>query len=1131
MKVKEPFSLEQARSLDQEDRLRGFRSLFHFPVRPNGEPCIYLCGNSLGLQPKSTEAAVQQELSDWKSQGVEGHFHAQNPWLPYHEFLTEAMADVVGAHPREVVVMNTLTVNLHLMLVSFYRPAGRRNKIVIESDAFPSDKYAVASQIRMHGLNPEECLLELTPRPGEACLREEDIRTFIDVHGDEIALILLGNTNYYTGQYFNMKKITAWGHAHGCRVGFDCAHGAGNIPLQLHDSGCDFAVWCNYKYLNSGPGGMGGVFVHERHLDSTDLPRLHGWWGHNKNTRFDMRHDFDPIPSAEAWQLSNPPILAMAAVWSSLQIFAKAGMENLRHKAVRLTGYLESLVQSLGAESIRIITPADPEQRGSQLSIQVKNADKSLFARISAEGVIADWREPDVIRVAPVPLYNSFEDAFRFYSTFEKSHRAIIRSSMNPEKKDKIIIVGAGLCGSLLAIRMAQRGFAVTLYEKRPDMREKVADAGRSINLALSNRGLLALESAGLQKTVLQECIPMRGRLIHPQEGQPFLSPYSGRPGDYINSVSRPGLNVTLLEEAARYDNIEMKFEAPVTAVDLDTATVTYRYQGQTLQDQGQVVIGTDGAGSAVRRSMMSRPAELLFNYSQDFLRHGYKELSIPPGTGGAWRIEKEALHIWPRGNFMIIALPNLDGSFTLTMFHPFDSEIGFDQLDTKQKVQDFFAAYYPSLLPHAPGYLEEFFANPVGTLGTIKCFPWQAFGKALIMGDASHAIVPFYGQGMNSSLEDVRVFDEILAERGTDWERVFTEFQEKRRDSTNAIADLAIDNYYEMRDYVDDLNFIRKRKIEIQLEQRFPDYYSKYSLVTFKPDLPYEQAMKRGRMQDELLLEDLQSRRFRQNSIGGILSTIKQAILMQIRLEYRGTAYGCDLAAPIDLSISAGQVRCFYAPPYKAGPHRAGDFVGSVEHGAPVNFYNLRLNPHGNGTHTECLGHITTARESIQQQLRYYHFPAWLASIPCRTRPNGDQVIEVEDLRAACPQDLPEALVMRTLPNSPQKLTTDYSGTNPPYLTEAAMQYMVDRGVRHLLLDLPSVDREEDGGRLTAHRLFWGIDGQVSRNDCTITELIYVPEEVSDGLYLLNLQIPAIELDAVPSKPVIYPLTKLQES
>lgn len=409
-----------AKKMDEQDPLNKYRDQFHLPIRPNGKPYVYMCGNSLGLQPKQTEAYLQQELLDWKNLGVEGHFHAKNPWMPYHEFLTEAMARVVGAKPEEVVVMNTLTVNLHLMMVSFYRPEGKRNKIVIEADAFPSDKYAVESQIRFHGLDPKDCLIELKAREGEVCLRHEDIQEIIEREGEQISLIMLGNTNYYTGQYFDMKKISEWGHAKGCFVGFDCAHGAGNVPLNLHDSGCDFAVWCNYKYLNAGPGGMGGAFVNERHLGSKNIPRFEGWWGHNKETRFKMRDAFDPTPTTEAWQLSNPPILAMVSVWSSLKLFDEVGMENLRNKAISLTGYLEYLVKSLGEEVINIITPSDPNQRGSQLSIQVKNANKELFNKITEDGVIADWREPDVIRVAPVPMYNSYEDVWRFYEILRR---------------------------------------------------------------------------------------------------------------------------------------------------------------------------------------------------------------------------------------------------------------------------------------------------------------------------------------------------------------------------------------------------------------------------------------------------------------------------------------------------------------------------------------------------------------------------------------------------------------------------------------------------------------------------------------------------------------------------------------
>jgi len=413
-------TLAFAKEMDANDPVKKYRSKFHHPVQTNGEPYIYLCGNSLGLQPKTTQKSIEQELIDWKNYGVEGHFHAKNPWMPYHEFLTEAMAKVVGAKPIEVVVMNTLSVNLHLMMVSFYRPTTQRSKILIEFDAFPSDKYAVESQIKFHGYDPSNSLIELKARDGEVCLRIEDIEQVIEEQGDEIALIMIGNTNYYTGQFFDMKRIAKLGHSKGCIVGFDCAHGAGNVELNLHDSGIDFAVWCSYKYLNSGPGSLGGCFVHERHAHNKDLPRFAGWWGHNKETRFGMRDGFDPIPGVESWQLSNPPILSMAAIKASLEIYEEAGISNLRQKAIKLTGYMEYLLDEIQDNRINIVTPRDPNQRGSQLSIQVRNADKTLFDKITKAGVIADWREPDVIRVAPIALYNSFEDVWKFVEVLKK---------------------------------------------------------------------------------------------------------------------------------------------------------------------------------------------------------------------------------------------------------------------------------------------------------------------------------------------------------------------------------------------------------------------------------------------------------------------------------------------------------------------------------------------------------------------------------------------------------------------------------------------------------------------------------------------------------------------------------------
>lgn len=422
--------------------------------------------------------------------------------------------------------------------------------------------------------------------------------------------------------------------------------------------------------------------------------------------------------------------------------------------------------------------------------------------------------------------------------------------------KEKVLIIGAGLCGSLLAIRMAQRGYKVEVHERLADMRKTPLAGGRSINLALSDRGLKAIKSAGFKEEILEECIGMDGRMIHGLDGAERFSKYSGRAGERINSVSRTGLNITLLDKADEFDNVTIHFNSKCIAIDLDNAIGTFVDEnGKEKTVEATVVIGTDGAGSVVRKSMMSRTPELLFNYSQNFLRSGYKELEIPATKDGGYRLEKNALHIWPRGKFMMIALPNLDGSFTVTMFHPYEGESGFNTLNTEEKVLDFFKTYYPDTLKHFPNLVEEYFNNPVGMLGTIKCYPWQAFGKTLIMGDAAHAIVPFYGQGMNASFEDVRIFDETVEKHEGNWEVIFNNFQDERVANANAIADLAVDNFYEMQDKVADEAFIRKRKIEMQLEQTYPDYYSKYSLVTFQENLPYKEAMKRGRAQDELLL------------------------------------------------------------------------------------------------------------------------------------------------------------------------------------------------------------------------------------------------------------------------------------
>ncbi len=402
-------SLSFAEQMDQNDPLKDYRRMFHFH-RMGGKEVIYFCGNSLGLMSKTTTEMVNKELEVWAKKGVIGQ---HTYWEPYHEHLSKSTARLVGAKPSEVVVMNALTVNLHLLLISFYQPTGNRNKIVIEKGAFPSDQYAVESQIKLHGLNPKDILLELSPREGEKTLHTEDILETLKEHGDSIATILIGGVNYYTGQAFDMEAITKAGQKIGAYVGFDLAHAAGNIMLDLHDWGVDFAAWCSYKYLCAGPGSPGGVFIHERH-GNWDGPRLSGWWGHDKQTRFQMGPDFVPIKGAEGWQISNAPILAMACLRASMAIFDKVGMSLIRSKSEKLTGYMEFLMNTI-SNKVEIITPADATQRGSQLSLVMNKNGKDVFNQLGLQGVICDWREPDVIRVAPVPLYNSFIEVYRFY--------------------------------------------------------------------------------------------------------------------------------------------------------------------------------------------------------------------------------------------------------------------------------------------------------------------------------------------------------------------------------------------------------------------------------------------------------------------------------------------------------------------------------------------------------------------------------------------------------------------------------------------------------------------------------------------------------------------------------------------
>lgn len=416
-------TLDFARSLDAQDPLADFRDKFLFPTFHEKE-VRYFTGNSLGLQPKSTREYINKELDAWAKYGVEGHFLAEKPWFAYHEFLSEKAAKVVGALPSEVVITHSLTTNLHLLMVSFYRPQGKRTKILCEAKAFPSDQYALESQVKFHGLNVNEHLVEVAPREGEHLIREEDVLSKIAELGDELALVMIGGVNYYTGQLFDMKTITAAGHAVGAVVGFDLAHAAGNINLQLHDWGVDFAAWCSYKYMNSSPGGVSGIFVHQRHEYNPELPRFAGWWGYDKETRFLMEPGFNPMRGAEGWQLSNAPVLGMAAHLASLDIFEAAGMERIGTKRDRMTAFLEYVIDDISERNkdrvtFEIITPREIKKRGAQLSILVHGQGKALFDALSEEGVVADWREPNVIRIAPAPLYNSYEDCYWFGQLLE----------------------------------------------------------------------------------------------------------------------------------------------------------------------------------------------------------------------------------------------------------------------------------------------------------------------------------------------------------------------------------------------------------------------------------------------------------------------------------------------------------------------------------------------------------------------------------------------------------------------------------------------------------------------------------------------------------------------------------------
>ena len=409
-------TLEFAKQMDEKDPLINFRDKFYIPII-NKKQCIYFVGNSLGLQPKTTQDYIYKELENWANYGVEGHFHTETPWVDYHDIFTEPLSKIIGCLPKEVVVMNHLTVNLHLLLVTFYRPTKKRYKIICEAKAFPSDQYALESQVKLHGYKPDDAIIEVAPRDGEFNIRTEDILATIEKHKDELTLVLFGGINYYTGKVFDMKTITAAAHKAGVYCGFDLAHAAGNIELKLHEWNVDFACWCSYKYLNSGPGNIAGAYINERFVNDNTLPRMAGWWGYDKDSRFKMTKNFKPIPTAEGWQLSNSPIISMAAHKASLDIFEEAGMENLLKKSKFLTGYLLFILEEINSskkKKIEIITPKKEEERGCQVSMLMLENGKDIFDALKKYGVLTDWREPDVIRVAPVPLYNTFEDVYQF---------------------------------------------------------------------------------------------------------------------------------------------------------------------------------------------------------------------------------------------------------------------------------------------------------------------------------------------------------------------------------------------------------------------------------------------------------------------------------------------------------------------------------------------------------------------------------------------------------------------------------------------------------------------------------------------------------------------------------------------
>ncbi len=837
-----PQALADAQRMDREDPLAPFRRRFEFPRRPGGEPQLYFCGNSLGLMPRAARELVDRELEDWGRMAVAGHFRRQAPWFSYHETVRDALARIVGAGADEVVAMNSLTVNLHLMLATFYQPSAARRKILVDGPLFPSDLYAVRSHLALRtGDDPAGLLLQARPRSGEDTLREEDIEAELARSGREIALVLLAGVNYHTGQALDLGRLVTAAHRAGCRIGFDLAHAAGNIPLALHDWDADFAVWCSYKYLNAGPGAVAGCFVHRKHGRNRDLPRLAGWWGHDAETRFQMdrAREFVPQQGAEGWQLSNPPILALAPLRASLALFDEAGMAALRRKSEGSDRLPRVAARAAGRPRLRDHHAGRSRQARLPALPAAGRAGGSDPRRAGGAGHCG--RLP-AARRAPGGPGAALQLLRRCLGPGAGAAAADGRVSSEP-----FTVVGAGLGGALMALLLAQDGHRVTVYERRPDPRRAGADTGRSINLAISARGLHAMDQAGLTDQVRAMAVPMRGRMMHDEAGRLTFQAYGAR-GQAINSVSRGDLNLLLLEAAERA-GARLVFEHRCLDLDFEAGTLDLLDSagGREVRVEAPVVIGADGAFSAVRARMQRQDR---FDYSQSYLEHGYKELSIPPAGGGGFRLEPHALHIWPRGGYMMIALPNRDGSFTCTLFWPFRGRNSFEAIRTPADLEAFFRRTYPDALPLMPALMEDFFANPTGSLVTVRCAPWQVDGRAVLLGDAAHAVVPFYGQGANASFEDCVILRDCLRAHPDDRARAFARFSRSRRPHADALADLAIDNFVEMRDRVAHPAFLLKKKGEHLLARLFPRWYLPlYTMVSFSR-IPYADAVARARRQ-----------------------------------------------------------------------------------------------------------------------------------------------------------------------------------------------------------------------------------------------------------------------------------------